>query len=56
MCLTNYMEMARVTGVPLSYLLTRGQQIKVVSQLLRKVKRKKVTISYTALHKLFLSA
>ena len=36
MCLTNYMEMARVTGVPLSYLLTRGQQIKVVSQLLRK--------------------
>ncbi|XP_057374077.1 DNA polymerase delta catalytic subunit-like [Daphnia carinata] len=38
MCLTNYMEMARVTGVPLSYLLTRGQQIKVVSQLLRKTK------------------
>lgn len=25
----NYMEMARVTGVPLNYLLTRGQQIKV---------------------------
>ncbi|XP_057373980.1 DNA polymerase delta catalytic subunit-like [Daphnia carinata] len=38
MCLTNYMEMARVTGVPLSYLLTRGEQIKVVSQLLRKTK------------------
>nr|BCB92279.1 DNA polymerase delta catalytic subunit [Cyzicus gifuensis] len=38
MCLTNYMEMARVTGVPLSYLLTRGQQIKVVSQLLRKAR------------------
>ena len=37
MCLINYMEMARVTGVPLSYLLSRGQQIKVVSQLLRKV-------------------
>ncbi|KAG1674520.1 DNA polymerase delta catalytic subunit [Nymphon striatum] len=37
MCVINYMEMARVTGVPLSYLLTRGQQIKVVvSQLLRK--------------------
>ena len=32
------MEIARVTGVPLSYLLTRGQQIKVVSQLLRKAK------------------
>ena len=37
MCMINYMEMARVTGVPLSYLLSRGQQIKVVSQLLRKV-------------------
>ncbi|XP_064480973.1 DNA polymerase delta catalytic subunit-like isoform X2 [Ornithodoros turicata] len=36
MCIINYMEMARVTGVPLTYLLTRGQQIKVVSQLLRK--------------------
>jgi hypothetical protein len=39
MCIINYMEMARVTGVPLHYLLTRGQQIKVVSQLLRKVTR-----------------
>ena len=29
MCMYNYMEMARVTGVPLSYLLSRGQQIKV---------------------------
>jgi len=37
MCIINYMEMARVTGVPLNYLLTRGQQIKVVSQLLRQV-------------------
>ena len=37
MCVINYMEMARVTGVPLSYLQTRGQQIKVVSQLLRSV-------------------
>lgn len=38
MCIVNYMEMARVTGVPLACLLTRGQQIKVVSQLLRKAK------------------
>jgi len=38
MCVINYMEMARVTGVPLSYLLSRGQQIKVISQLLRKTK------------------
>lgn len=36
MCIINYMEMARVTGVPISYLLTRGQQVKVVSQILRK--------------------
>jgi DNA polymerase delta subunit 1 len=36
MCLYNYGEMARVTGVPVSYLLTRGQQIKVASQLYRK--------------------
>jgi DNA polymerase delta subunit 1 len=36
MCIINYMEMARVCGVPLSYLQLRGQQIKVVSQLLRK--------------------
>ncbi|XP_066564799.1 DNA polymerase delta catalytic subunit [Amia ocellicauda] len=35
MCVVNYVEMARVTGVPLAYLLNRGQQIKVVSQLLR---------------------
>ena len=39
MCLINYMEMARVTGVPLGYLLTRGQQIKVISQILREAKK-----------------
>ncbi|XP_046394149.1 DNA polymerase delta catalytic subunit [Ischnura elegans] len=44
MCVINYMEMARVTGVPLSCLLTRGQQIKVVSQLLRKAKEKDFVI------------
>ena len=36
MKVVNYVEMARVTGVPLSYLLTRGQQIKVMSMLYRK--------------------
>lgn len=36
MIMYNYIEMARVTGVPLSYLLSRGQQIKVISQLYRK--------------------
>ncbi len=37
-CLYNYAEMARVTGVPINFLLNRGQQIKVTSQLLRKAK------------------
>ncbi|AMD21716.1 HFL140Wp [Eremothecium sinecaudum] len=36
MALVNYTEMSRVTGVPFSYLITRGQQIKVISQLFRK--------------------
>merc|ERR1712223_571857 len=48
MCIINYMEMARVTGVPLSYLQTRGQQIKVVSQLLRRaMKHDLVMPTYT---------
>ncbi|XP_014678867.1 PREDICTED: DNA polymerase delta catalytic subunit-like [Priapulus caudatus] len=38
MSVINYMEMSRVTGVPISYLLSRGQQVKVVSQLLRQAK------------------
>ena len=38
MCFINYTEMARVTGVPFNYLLSRGQQIKVVSQLFRKAR------------------
>ncbi|XP_060591908.1 DNA polymerase delta catalytic subunit-like isoform X2 [Ruditapes philippinarum] len=44
MCVINYMEMARVTGVPLTYLLSRGQQIKVISQLLRKAKEQDLLI------------
>ncbi|GAA5955930.1 hypothetical protein JCM8115_004364 [Rhodotorula mucilaginosa] len=35
MCFINYTEMARVTGIPFNYLLSRGQQIKVISQLYR---------------------
>eukprot|EP00939_MAST-03C_sp_MAST-3C-sp1_P003523 g3523.t1 len=38
MVMVNYIEMARVTGVPLNFLLERGQQIKVVSMLYRKAK------------------
>jgi DNA polymerase delta subunit 1 len=44
MCIINYMEMARVCGVPMMYLLNRGQQIKVVSQLLRKAKEQNLLI------------
>ncbi|KAH7386129.1 catalytic subunit DNA polymerase-like protein delta [Pyrenochaeta sp. MPI-SDFR-AT-0127] len=36
MCLVNYTEMARVTGVPFNYLLSRGQQVRFISQLFRK--------------------
>ena len=36
MCLINYTEMARVTGIPFMYLLARGQQVKFISQLFRK--------------------
>ncbi|KAG0494350.1 hypothetical protein HPP92_005344 [Vanilla planifolia] len=44
MYIYNYVEMARVTGVPLSFLLARGQSIKVLSQLLRKAKQKNLVI------------
>jgi len=37
--LVNYIEMARVTGVPMSFLISRGQQIKVFSMILRKCRR-----------------
>ena len=40
----NYIEMARVTGVPLNFILTRGQQIKVFSMILRKTKVEKLVI------------
>uniref|UniRef100_A0A0N5BA09 DNA polymerase n=1 Tax=Strongyloides papillosus TaxID=174720 RepID=A0A0N5BA09_STREA len=39
MSFINYMEMARVTGVPLNFLLSRGQQVKVLSQLIRKTRK-----------------
>lgn len=44
MCLVNYTEMARVTGVPFSYLLARGQQIKVISQLFRKCLEENIVV------------
>ena len=44
MCLVNYTEMARVTGVPFGYLLSRGQQVKFMSQLYRKAHEKDLVI------------
>ncbi|CAI0414268.1 unnamed protein product [Linum tenue] len=49
MYIYNYVEMARVTGVPISFLLSRGQSIKVLSQLLRKSKEKGLVLPYVKL-------
>lgn len=43
-CLENYTEMARVTGVPFNYLLSRGQQVKFISQLFRKALEQKLVV------------
>jgi len=48
--MVNYIEMARVTGVPLNFLLTRGQQIKVFSMLLRKTSKSNMLIPNLAKH------
>lgn len=42
--LVNYVEMARVSGVPLSFLISRGQQIKVFSMILRKCRKEKLLV------------
>ena len=42
--LVNYVEMARVTGVPMSFLISRGQQIKVFSMILRKCRKEKLLV------------
>ena len=44
MFMVNYMEMARVTGVPMSFLLSRGQSIKVYSQILRKARQRGMVV------------
>ena len=44
MFMYNYIEMARVTGVPIGFLLGRGQMIKVQSQLLRKGQRQNLVM------------
>lgn len=36
----NYSEMARVSGVPFRYFITKGPQIKIFSQILREAKEK----------------
>lgn len=42
--LVNYIEMARVTGVPMSFLISRGQQIKVFSMILRKCRKENLLV------------
>ncbi|CAI7866926.1 unnamed protein product, partial [Closterium sp. NIES-54] len=44
MMVYNYVEMARVTGVPISFLLARGQSIKVLSQILRKARQRELLV------------
>ncbi|KAK5687915.1 DNA-directed DNA polymerase delta [Elasticomyces elasticus] len=44
MCLVNYTEMARVTGVPFMFLLAKGQQIKFISQLFRKALEQQLVV------------
>ena len=44
MCLVNYTEMARVTGVPFNFLLAKGQQIKFLSQMFRKAREQQLII------------
>ncbi|KAK7253937.1 DNA polymerase delta subunit 1 [Aureococcus anophagefferens] len=48
--LINYVEMARVTGVPLDFLLSRGQQIKVFSMLLRRCRASNLLVPNLAKH------
>jgi DNA polymerase delta subunit 1 len=43
-CLANYTEMARVTGVPFNFLLSKGQQVKFISQLFRKALQQQLVI------------
>lgn len=44
LALVNYTEMARVTGVPFNFLLSRGQQVKFISQLFRKALEKNLVV------------
>ena len=44
MLMYNHVEMARVTGVPMSYLLARGQSVKVFSQILRKARARGLVV------------
>lgn len=44
--LTQYAEMARVCGIPMSYLISKGQQIKVMGQLLRKTRKENYIVPY----------
>ncbi len=44
MVVVNHVEMARVTGVPIDFILRRGQQVKVMSMLFRKCRAKDLLV------------
>ena len=44
MVMVNHVEMARVTGVPLDFLLKRGQQVKVSSMLYRRCRQENLLV------------
>ncbi|MCK9356596.1 MAG: hypothetical protein M0R22_05575 [Dehalococcoidia bacterium] len=46
MLLVNNIEMSRATGVPISFLLLHGQQLKVLTQLYRKAAERNMRIPY----------
>lgn len=44
--MVNYVEMSRVSGVPLNFILTRGQQIKVFSMIIRKCRKENLLVPH----------
>lgn len=52
MFIYNYVEMARVTGVPMTFLISRGQQVKVLTQVYRKANQQNMLVPCTSMAKL----
>jgi len=49
--LVNLIQMARVTGVPINYLLSKGEQIKGMSQILRLGRKKQYVVPFVQMEK-----